>query len=1124
MNTIIKRMILGFAAAGMISLVQTAWAQGDLFGNGQGMSSPGMGADTKDVIRLTARFTPPAGKQRATLFITAEIKQGWHIYSITQEEGGPIRTKIELTASPQYKVAGEFQSRPKPKKGKEPDAFGDLAIETHSRSVTWSAPLELAAGVDPANLKIEGKVSVQACDAGSCLPPQDVSFVAALGDGMGLAQAQTPAAAQTADASIPKIAFEKYTLANGMDVILHEDHSTPIVGVNVWYRVGSKNEQPGRTGFAHLFEHLMFQGSKHFDKDYFLPLQKAGGKINGNTNSDRTNYWETVPSNFLELALWMESDRMAFLLPAMTQGRLENQRSVVKNERRQSYENRPYGLVGETIMAAMLPPGHPYSWTTIGSMADVDAASREDVANFFRRYYHPANASLCIAGDFDPATAKRLVEKYFGPIPAGPKAEKLELTTPELAESKLIRMTDRVGLARTYLNWATVPVFAADDAELEVLADILAGGKTSRLYRRMVRDEQIAQDVMASQGSEELFGMFSISATARPDKELGSLEDIIAEELQRIENEPPSQAEIDRAVARRESGIVRSLEGISESGGRAFRLNMYNAFAGDPGYLPKDFARIRKVDPQGVERVAKKYLAKNKVVLEVTPGKAMKIDPDPRGPAADARAELAKSIKVATVPERPSAPEDADRTNLPKPSPEPDFRLPPIQRAKLSNGMNLLVVENHETPAVSVHVTFPMGSADAPAGKLGLAGLTTAVWDEGTESRSSEQVSEALADIGAHVTVGAGADDTSAGLYTLKRHLGKALEIFSDVLQHPAFPQAELDRQRNMALGQLVQIRNEPTALAGLAVNQVRYGYDHPYGQPSQGTSKSLKSITRDDLVDFRRAIADPGRATVIAAGDTTLSEIKGELEKVFSGWKNPGKAGNTKFAPPADGPAEIILIDKPGAAQSVVIVNLVGTVRKTPDYFPLMVMNMAFGGQFASRLNMNLREDKGYTYGARSAFEWRPRDIGTFSASASVQTAVTAPSLTEFIAELQGIIGSRPVQGEELDFCKKYITRGFPGGFETSTALAGMLENLVQYDLPDNYYDTVLPGVAAVTGDEITAVAKKYLKPDNVSVIIVGDRSKIESSLRELPLGKSLKVMRFDDDFRLVPAQTEAE
>jgi zinc protease len=926
------------------------------------------------------------------------------------------------------------------------------------------------------------------------------------------------------DASIPKIPFEKYTLPNGMDVILHEDHSTPIVGVNIWYHVGSKNEQPGRTGFAHLFEHMMFQGSKHFDNNYFLPLQKVGGRINGSTSSDRTNYWETVPSNFLELALWMESDRMAFLLPSMTKERLENQRSVVKNERRQSYENRPYGLVFETIMSAILPPDNPYSWPTIGSMSDLDAASREDVAIFFRRYYHPGNASLCIAGDFDPATAKKLVEKYFAPIPAGPKVEKLKPMDVELKESKRISMTDRVGLARLYINWLSVPSFAPDDAELDVLADVLAGGKTSRLYRRLVRDEQIAQDVSASQNSQELGGLFMITATARPGKEQSSLETIISEELQRIQKEPPTKAEIVRSVASRETGIIRSLEGISEFGGRADRLNMYNVMTGDPANLSNDFSRYHKVDPQGVQRVAKKYLSRNNVVLSVIPGDETKIVPDPRGPSAEARKQLAKSIKDTPLPEPNTPPEDTERTTFPKPASEPSFKLPPIHRGILANGTNLLVVENHETPALSVHVTFPTGGADDTAGKIGLADLTAAVWDEGTDKRTSEQIAEQLADIGANLSVGSGSDNTSIRLYTLKRHLGKAIEIFSDVILHPSFPEVELERQRNISLGRLVQIRNEPNALAAMATTQMIYGYNHPYGRPSQGTINSLKSITRQDLQDFQKMVTDPAQATVIAVGDTSLEEIKGELEKVFSGWKSSTKLSEAIFSSPVAQPTSITLIDKSGAAQSIISVVLVGTFRKTTDYFPLHVMNTALGGQFASRLNMNLRENKGFTYGARSSSDWRTRDLSTFVASASVQTAVTAPALTEFVNELQDIAGKHPVEGEELDFCKKYIIRGFPAGFETSSALASQLETLTQFQLPDNYFETVLPSVNAVTKEEILAVAKKYLKTDNMTVIIVGDRSKIESDLRKLSIGKTIKVLKYDDDFRLVPGVSDSK
>jgi zinc protease len=930
----------------------------------------------------------------------------------------------------------------------------------------------------------------------------------------------TAAPAEEAPARIPQLPFEKYTLPNGLQVILHQDHSTPIVGVNIWYHVGSKNERPGRTGFAHLFEHMMFQGSKHYDNDYFGPLQKAGGRLNGSTSDDRTNYWETVPSNYLELALWMESDRMGFLLPAMTQAKLDNQRDVVRNERRQSYENRPYGLAEETISAAMYPPDHPYSWSTIGSMADLGAASRQDISEFFRRYYHPGNASLCIAGDFDPATAKRLVEKYFGPIPAGPKVEKLKPRPVALAESKRIRMTDRVGLPRLYMNWHTVPMLAPDDAELDVLSDVLAGGKTSRLYKALVREKQIAQEVHAYQNSQEIAGRFSIVVTPRQGHTLAQMESAVRAELARLEAEPPTAAEVSRAVNQFHAHLVRGLEPVSGFGGRADRLNMYNVFTGDPGYLAKDFERYLRVDPAGVRRVAGKYLGEKLVVLEVTPGKETTITPDPRAPAHTARAELAKKLKETPLPEAPTVAEDADRTNLPKAGAEPEFVLPPIHRSRLGNGMQVLVVEKHELPTVYLHVIFPFGRAQEPAAKLGLAPLLTSVWDEGTQRRSAMEIAEELAGIGASLGFSAGVDGTSARLFALAHHLPKALDVAVDVLQNPAFPEPELVRERNMAIGRLLMIRNEPNALAALAVAGRLYGQDHPYGKPMFGTASTLASITRRDLEEFYNARVRPERAAVVVVGDVTPKQITGQLERGLGHWKGSGSPAQQAIpAPPPAGPAGIVLIDKPGAAQSVISVALVGALRNSPDYFPLTMMDSIFGGQFSSRLNMNLRESKGYAYGAWTQFHWRVHQPGPFTAVASVHTAVTAPALVEILKEFEGMLGKRPVEPEELDFNKTYLTRGYPAAFETPGAVANQLETLVEYGLPDGYFNTFVPKTNAVTAHEVLAAAKKYLHLDRLAVIVVGDREKIEKSLRELPLGKNLAVLRFDDAFRLVPA-----
>src|SRR5262245_9539520 len=485
---------------------------------------------------------------------------------------------------------------------------------------------------------------------------------------------------------LPSIAFEKYTLPNGLDVILHQDHSTPIVCVNVWYHVGSKNERPGRTGFAHLFEHMMFQGSEHHDAEYFGPLQEAGGRLNGSTSDDRTNYWEVVPSNYLELALWLESDRMGFLLPAMSQEKLDNQRDVVKNERRQSYENRPYGLASETIAAAMYPYDHPYSWPTIGYMDDLTAASREDIAEFFRRFYHPANASLCIAGDFDPVQAKQLVDKYFGSIPAGPRVEKMKPWVPTLAESKRIVMQDRVGLPRLYLNWHTVEADAPDDAELDLLASILAGGKSSRLYRSIVLEKQLAQDVSAFQRSGEIAGSFGITATAKPGVKLADLELAISTELAAIQAEPPTLAELERAVNRYESQFVVALESVGGFGGVADRLNRYNVMNGDPGHMARDFARYLRVNPAGVQRVAQRYLTDKRVILEIVPGSERTSTPDPIAENIQRAASSVEgqngTAKNEASPGRPTL--DAqpsttvDRSVAPAAGPAPRFSLPPI--------------------------------------------------------------------------------------------------------------------------------------------------------------------------------------------------------------------------------------------------------------------------------------------------------------------------------------------------------------------------------------------------------------------------------------------------------------
>jgi zinc protease len=962
-----------------------------------------------------------------------------------------------------------------------------------------------------------------------------------------LAQRRKRAATKTqgtsaAKAVLPPIDFKQFTLANGLRVILHEDHSTPIVAVNVWYHVGSKNEVPGRTGFAHLFEHMMFQGSLHHDNDFFVPLQEAGGTLNGSTNADRTNYWEVVPSNFLELALWLESDRMGYLLEALTEAKLANQRDVVKNEKRQNYDNQPYGLVGAKIAETMYPKNHPYHWLTIGSLEDLTAASREDVSDFFRRFYTPNNASLVVAGDINPAEARALVEKYFGPIKRGPEVQKVTPPRAMLEKEKRVTMEDRVSLPRIYMAWHTDPQFTSNDAPLDQLAFVLAGGKGSRLYRSLVYEKQIAQDVSAFHNSRELAGQFQIVATAKPGVKLEDLERAIDEEVAKLKTEPPTTEEMERAYNARESAFVYGLQTVGGFGGKSDQLNQYAVFLNQPGYFQTDLLRYRSVKPADVMTVASGYLTDKRLVLTVSPRQRGKTtgEPAPAGPtgaiatpsqqtgaqtatAAPAartggatpagvqpqtRTESAATTPAGSTPPTTTAKGGADKGQdksqlgglyaQPKPKPDPRFKLPQIQRRKLSNGLEVLIVEQHEVPVVNMNLVLRTGAAADPQDRAGLANLTAALIDEGTQTRSSLDISNQLAAIGARLSTGSDFDNSSMNLLTLSKHLDRALEIYSDVVTNPSFPENELELQRKSRLAMLMQRRDNATAIAGNVYASLLYGRNHPYGHPTVGDEQSVGAATNEDIRRFYETYYRPNNAALIVAGDVTPATLMPKLERAFANWKRAEVPAVRIEMPPSREKATLYIVDKPGAAQSVLMIGQVGQPRSTPDYFPLIVMNTMLGGQFTSRVNMNLREDKGYTYGARTSFDYR-RSAGPFMATAGVQTAVTKESVAEFLKELRGIRGERPVTAAELEFSKQAIIRGFPRTFETAEQIANRLTDIVVYNLPDDYFDNYIANVRAVTVEKVNSVANRYLDPSRMTILVVGDRKVIEPGLRSL-------------------------
>ncbi|HUV30405.1 MAG TPA: pitrilysin family protein [Acidobacteriota bacterium] len=875
---------------------------------------------------------------------------------------------------------------------------------------------------------------------------------------------------------LPDLKFEKYELPNGLDVILHEDHTIPVVAVNVWYHVGSKNEMPGRTGFAHLFEHMMFQGSEHFNTNFTDGIIRYGGTRNGSTDEDRTNYWENMPANYLEKTLWLEADRMGYLLPAITQERLDNQRSVVMNEKRQNVDDQPYGMVEEISRAILYPSHHPYSWTVIGKMEDLEAATLEDVQEFFRMYYAPNNASLCIAGDFQPEQVKQWVEKYFAPIPPGPPVNRIEAWIPTLNEEIRTVLTDEVELPRLYMTWHTPAYYSPGDAEFDLLASILAAGKTSRLYKALVYDRQMAQDVTAFQSSLELGSLFYIIVTAKEGHSLQEIEREVDRILSDLLMNGVTTDEFERAQINRESAFVRRLEDLGGFGGRADLLNRYNTYLGDPGHLPWDRNRYTDATIDGMLAYARDYLRPDaRLVLYVEPYGQL--------------AETDKGTEMSLEPE---------------PETDPSFTTPQIQQATLTNGLKLYLVENHKLPLIQVNLLIKSGWAADPADRPGTASLTAELLNEGTKSRSTLEISDEARRLGLYFGVASTFDYTSVNLNVLKKNLDPALDLMGDVVLNPTFPEEELQRQKQIYLGRIRQESSQAFTVAYKSFQREIYGENHPYGQPytGSGTEKSINAISRSDIESFYRVNFLPNNAAAIVVGDITLEQARTGLERVFKKWKRGDLApGSVPAVAPPDR-TRICIVDFPGTSQSTIFLgNLLGS-RKDPDYLPATVVNQVLGADPSARLFKNLREDKGYTYGAYSFITAR-RGQGLLCCYAQVQTDVTGKAIVEFVRELRGIVGERPMSGADLTDSRNKLTKGFPQDFQSLPGVAYELSTMITHDLPMDTWNTYVTRINDVGVDEALATANRWVKPDEILIVVVGDRSAIEDEIRGLNLGE---------------------
>ena len=878
------------------------------------------------------------------------------------------------------------------------------------------------------------------------------------------------------------ITFIKHTLGNGLDVIIHSDHNVPVVSVNVWYHVGSKNEVAGKTGFAHLFEHVMFEGSKHHNRDYFEPLQKIGANVNGSTNNDRTNYWQDLPSEYLELALWLESDRMGFLAEALDNRRFDLQREVVKNERRQSYENVPYGNAHLRLQEILFPSPHPYHWPTIGSQKDLDSASLEDVKAFYNRYYRPSNASISITGDIDPEDAINLVDKYFGDLPPGPPIDRFTHMDSPLSGTSSLILEDNVSLTRLYLAWPTVPDFTVMQPAYDLLSMILADGKSSRLYKNLVYGKQIAKNVKAYQDAQEIAGSFHITSTCNHDTDPDMLQEELLAELHQISSSPPNSHEMQRAFNRLESYHVRQLEKIGGFSGKADQLNYYNVIAGDVSLINTDIDRYRHVSPQDVSQAAAE-LSNNRVVLEIIPRKQ----------------HHARTDKI-------------NRETPPHKSTSRNFDLPKVQRHNMGNGVNILLVERTGLPLVSIGLLFGTGGSDDPPEVPGISSFLASMLVEGTSSRTSQEISEHMEFLGSQITTHVAREYTILAAEGLTQHFEQIMELLGDVVSNPTFPEREIERLRKETLSNLNTIVDSPTAIAEVVTAGLLYGNESPYGHSLHGSKNAIGALTKSDLLNHYKSVTSVAPLYLVLIGDIDIDKAKKTSEQYLLG-RSSCKSNNPPSKKNPDhrtlSPTKLYLVDKPGSPQSIIRAGHLIMSREHEDFDSFSFLNYIIGGDYSSRLNMNLRQDKGYSYGFHSSISW-VKTQSAWLARGSVQSEVTKESIIEIINEVSSARGEMPITEEEFHNAKDGILKSIPAQYATQRQIMGQVLELASFNLPDNYLDTKMKNIKELKISDIQGIAKRGIQSDNLTIVIVGDLSNIQPELSQL--GIPIEVIDIND------------
>lgn len=857
---------------------------------------------------------------------------------------------------------------------------------------------------------------------------------------------------------------------------------------NIWYHVGSKNEKPGKTGFAHLFEHIMFTGSQHYDNFDKVMQTVGGGSNNGTTNNDRTNFFENFTSTGLDRVLWVESDRMGFLLNGLDSNKVEVQRGVVQNEKRQG-DNQPYAIAEELTIKSTYPSNHPYSWSVIGSMEDLSAASLDDVKEWFRTYYGPNNAIMTIVGDVNTDDVLQKVKKYFGPIPASPPISKHSEWIAKMTGTHVQTAQDRVPQARLQKTW-NVPGWGTKDITyLELLSSILTNGVSSRLYKRLVYDEQLCTEIWSYNNGGEIGQQFFIGANAKPDVSLGKVDTIIDEELNKIFSTGVTAAELELAKTTYFSSFIKGMERIGGFGGKSDILAESMTYGGSPEYYKKIQALTKAATPGDIQKAAKDWLMDGQYILNITP-----------------------------YPEYSSVESSLDRTEMP-PVANPTLpSFPAVKQFTLSNGLKVYLAERHDAPLVSMSVMFDAGFEADQFAQPGTAQLMSSMMNEGTTKRTAVQISDLANSLGADLSVSSGITNTFVGLRALKTNLDPSIELMSDVMLHPTFPETNFERVKKEQIIGIEQEKADPYSLIYRILPQVMFGKGHPDSNPGSGSGfeNTVTKITRDDLVKFHDTWLGVNNATIVIAGDVTETEIKPILEKYLSSWKAHDVPKKNIPTVTASTNPTVYIIDMPDAEQTQINAALLSPAPNTAGYEAMQLMNTMLGGSFLSRMNMNLREDKHWSYGAFSFFQ-ETNHQGLFISNAGVQTDKTKESLVEMQKELTQINGAKPITQDEFNKEQMATMLEIPGRWETNGSIRAFLQNAIINHRGVEYPSKYASIMQNLKLEEIRNAATNLVKPQHLTWLIIGDRKKIEAGVRELNLG-TVKILDKDGNEIMKP------